>query len=203
MEALSCTDGGGGRRLTEAGRAFAEANMGAGHFHAKKLLRGCRKYHRLDRDTLAQETAMAVSWAVTVWRPEAGKFSTYVRFHVRHFLQRALQNASVVKVPCWFADSNMTERTTSDRDAAARALCYAEVNDRDGAPRCRRGQDDRCDVFREVFRRLRGSRAEVIRLLYVEGKILREAASAMGITHQRVEQLRDSALDLLRRIDFG
>lgn len=181
----------------------------------------------LDLDDLVQEGQLGLIRACERFDPARGcKFSTYAMPWVEHFVQRAVQDQSAfVRVPVYIqqrvrngdrpdtpglsdkqrdaiaaAIHLSTAKVARSSDLAAKSLALADL----ALDRVSDAPD--ADEVNEVVRAILGldSRLQrVLRLLYGLGgnkpMLPREVAGKLGISRERVRQLRNEALDLLRR----
>jgi RNA polymerase primary sigma factor len=181
----------------------------------------------LELDDLVQEGQFGLFRAREKFKPELGfKFITYATDWVEHFIQRALENqAKFIRVPVYIQQKvrkgdcpEAPGLTGKQRDALAAAIHVSSAKVARGSDLTAKDMsladlaEDRVNDFPEeedvyeVVRAILGLDSQhrrVLRMLYGLGghppMVGREIADRLGLTKQRVNQIKHEALGELRK----
>ena len=171
------------------------------HVVGKMLVR--RQVRRLDFDDAMQIGYLALILAAECFDPTLGvQFQTYAYQSIWNMVYRTDLTFGIIRVPRGQGRANEAKLSRKSRQSMRRALQVQSLPEWYDQPSpCR----DEAEVLadRELVERclqalLPKERAVVVATI-MEGKLLREVAREMGVTKQRVQQLRQSALQRMRQ----
>jgi RNA polymerase primary sigma factor len=187
--------------LTDQQKQLVEDNVGLlfhtalKYYNASPFLQS-----RFDSsDDAVSAGASGMMRAAKLFRPELGyKFSTYATKAIRSHILKAAQAELVVRIPAgFFAKANAERAERYARHAAAALNCHSISDDMEAAVTH--------DVLPEDYDRLHQRVDElderersIIRMYFWGGMTMEAIGQQIGLTRERVRQIRDAALQGLR-----
>lgn len=190
------------------------ANLRLAHWQARQLHRRYAHVRRLPLEDVEGTAMLGLCRAAQSYDPARGAFSTYAYWVIRQHVMDAARRANVVTLPAQFAGNKrealpawMVERAEvveaatvslswqrGDRGQPFEVPCPAE--DLDAAI----DQAAARKVLEGLMRRLPARWRKVVRMCCLEGRPLSEAAAELGVSKSRTQQLRNRAIEEMRRM---
>lgn len=187
------------RRTVAERNALAMANRGLVGFVLKRL--GIEKHHLAD--DLYHDGFLGLLRAAEKYDPAVGPFSTYACLWIKQVVLRSMEHYDLIRVPNYVRGDErkqLRERLTANalpgqgRDSDGDLL-----DDRRGDDDQEARQQDTATAVEAALATLPPRLAGLLRRLYLEGLTLQQVAKAMGVSKQRIAQLKLKALAMLRQ----
>ncbi len=182
------------RRLTDEQSAFVAANRWL-------AIRFAKNWHgsgHLDFDDRVSAAFMGLCRAALKYDPEKGEFSTIAYHWMRHFLTRGEKAQAMIHIPEWVGKPGNTRFV--DAAHAARSCRSLPMDGRTIAAKEASSIDiEKCRTATEAVACLAPRTRFVIRRVVIHGDTLEATAREIGITKERVRQIKEMGLATLRR----
>ena len=190
-DSAKCAD-----QVTKSWDVLYQENIGLLHMLARRYRGMCERDRAIDFDDLLQSGFFGLVDASQHWEPERGAWSTVAVWYIRKALReclgirtsriRAEHGALSLDAP--LAEDSGTSRmdlledeTTPDNDEKLRT---SEV----------------CNEVNAAMQEIKNQRVkDVIHRLYWQGRTFDALADDMGVSKQRIQQLRDAGFETLRK----
>lgn len=155
--------------------------------------------HGLEHEDLMQCGYLAMARALEKYDPNKGvKFTTFLVYYIRSEFRKAIgQSDRQLNDPLNHCAS-LDIPVGDDPDGPTRLDFVPDARDCIAEVEARVFNDELHAALEDALDGLPANESRAIRAEYYESKSLSETAAEMGVTHQRVQQLRNSGLHRLR-----
>jgi len=209
--------------LTAEQQALAEANTLLAPWWAERM---CKRYSwwlkAVPMEDLVAACWVGVCQAARSYDPSRGaKFSTWAVWWMTSALQDAMGDYGTISLPRRVVNDAMSNRLDKSRLErvwlARRPLSLVVSGDsfyESGGGECTDElmpdrsmqaeeiveQADEASRVHAALDRIHAREAQAVRLVFLEGKTLQVAGQEMGVTRERVRQLKERGLESLRKV---
>lgn len=170
----------------------------------------CQRYRKHPYyEDLVGECVFHVMKVMKKWIPENGKLTTYVTIVVKNYLikLRAVYFHNGIYVPrCGIAKLYLKNPSSDDKKAIKKVKCALScqsIDDGAGGPMIYtidpEPEIDKIS-FDELVKNLPAKIQTVLKLYYVDGWLVKKIAKKFKLTRQRISQLINHGLNLLRQL---
>ena len=183
--------------LTEDQSRMLEQNIRLAASYVAEWRRRLPSLRRMPYDDVLQQAALGLAEAIQRYDPSKSRLSTYSRFHMRSALQNLLRYRTTVTAPLssQLAEESQRKasvaRTPPAGDSALRSL-VAPCSEDHAASLAEQ------DALEVALAELPGRLRYIVRMRFWKGATLREIGEQLGVSRNRVAQLEERALRLMR-----
>lgn len=190
-----------GHHLTEEQKRIVEDNMYYLWYYYKKNV--SQRFFHLDetqKDDLMESLHWAICLAAENWDPERGKFTTACEWYFKsaitnYFRERKLFYGRYTLIP-FIHDDSIDDESSRNDDINYLIVKKGGVEDPSDKKRQQIGWGDISYLFNEID--MTPQESEIIMYLYQYKFSSIEIAKMMGISRERIRQLKDGVVEKLK-----